>query len=203
MLAREHDAILLERAEGRTSLADLARNGQDDEACRIACAVIAELHAPRSRPSPPGLVPLDRWFRDLDTAAEALGGVSAHSAAAARRLLAEPRDLVALHGDIHHGNILDFGKRGWLAVDPKGLAGEGAFDYANLFCNPDRVTATAPGRLARRAGIVAETAGLEHRRLLRWVLAWAGLSAAWSLADGELPEAALAVAELAAVELGR
>jgi len=52
-------------------------------------------------------------------------------------LLADQHDVGVLHGDIHHGNILDFGPRGWLTIDPKGLIGERDFDYANLFCNPD------------------------------------------------------------------
>jgi hypothetical protein len=41
-------------------------------------------------------------------------------------------------------------------------------------------------------------AGLERNRLLKWILAYAGLSAAWTLGEGERPELALAVAELAA-----
>lgn len=32
--------------------------------------------------------------------------------------------MVTLHGDLHHGNVLDFGASGWLAIDPKGLKGE-------------------------------------------------------------------------------
>jgi len=28
--------------------------------------------------------------------------------------------LPVLHGNIHHRNILDFGARGWLAIDPPG-----------------------------------------------------------------------------------
>ena len=99
--------------------------------------------------------------------------------------------------------MLNFGARGWLAIDPKGLAGERGFDLANLFCNPDLRTATAPGRLARQATVVAKVAGLERGRLLRWILAWAGLSAAWTLEDGDDPEVALAVAELAAAELAQ
>lgn len=204
VLARDGGAILLERAEGGGSLVDLARNGRDDEGCRIACAVIAELHAPRAWPPPPGLVPLDRWFSDLAPAAATHGGVLALSAAAAGALLAGPRNAVALHGDVHHGNVLDFGEgRGWLAIDPKGLFGERGFDYANLLCNPDRETAAAPGRFARRVEIVAGAAGLERGRLLRWALAWAGLSAAWLIADGGPADTPLAVAELAAAELGR
>jgi streptomycin 6-kinase len=69
---------------------------------------------------------------------------------------------VVLHGDIHHGNILDAGQRGWLAIDPKGLIAERGFDFANMFCNPDLKTAVAPRRLARQASVVAEAADLDR-----------------------------------------
>jgi streptomycin 6-kinase len=39
-------------------------------------------------------------------------------------LLTTQREKVVLHGDMHHGNVLNFGSRGWLAIDPKGLIGE-------------------------------------------------------------------------------
>jgi streptomycin 6-kinase len=107
-----------------------------------------------------------------------------------------------LHGDIHHDNVLDFGARGWLVIDPKGLHGERGFDYANLFCNPETdIAVTAPDRFARRLDIVTERAGLERKRLLQWILAWAGLSAAWWLSDGVHPEIDFRIAELAAAAL--
>ena len=106
-----------------------------------------------------------------------------------------------LHGDIHHENVRYSETRGWLAIDPKGLRGERGFDYANLFCNPDLATAT--GRLARRIEVVAQAAALDRSRLLRWIVAWTGLSAAFLLEDGMSPAGALAVAELAAAELSR
>jgi streptomycin 6-kinase len=200
VLAHDGDALLLERASGEASLAEMARNGRDDEASRIICAVAARLHAPRDRP-PPDLVPLSRWFRDLETAAARHGGILSQAAATARELLGQPQDVTVLHGDLHHGNVLDFGPRGWLAIDPKRLVGERAFDFANLFRNPDAAVATAPGRLARQATVVAEAAGLDRARLLKWILAYAGLSAAWSLGDGEKPGLDLAVAAIAAQEL--
>ena len=200
VLEHEGDALLLERASGAASLAEMARGGRDDEASRILCAAAAGLHAPRGRP-PPELVPLAHWFRALEPAAAAHGGILARAAAAARELLASPRDVVVLHGDLHHGNVLDFGARGWLAIDPKGLLGERGFEFANLFCNPDGETALASGRLARQVEVVADAAGLERGRLLRWILACAGLSTAWSLEDGDAPGLALAVAEIAAAEL--
>lgn len=202
VLAHEGDALLLERAAGGRSLASMVRAGNDDEASRILCAAAARLHAPRVRPRPE-LVPLAHWFQALEPAAAAHGGVLARAHAAARELLASPREVTVLHGDIHHDNVLDFGARGWLAIDPKGLVGERGFDFANLFRNPDRETAVAPGRLARQADVLAAAAGLERGRLLRWVLAYAGLSVAWSLEDGDPPGVALDVAELAAAELDR
>ena len=203
VLAHDGDALLMERAIGGASLAEMADSGHDDEASRILCAAAARLHAPRDRPLPPTLVPLTRWFKELAPAASRYGSVLRQATATARELLREPQDVVLLHGDIHHGNILDGGPRGWLAIDPKGLAGERGFDFANLFCNPDLAVVTAPGRLERQADVVAAATGLERTRLLKWVLAYAGLSAAWTLGDGDDAALALAVAEFAAAELSK
>jgi streptomycin 6-kinase len=202
VLARDDDAILLERGKEPQALAELCRNGRDDDASRIICGVVAKLHAPRSKPLPQ-LRPLSNWFQALTPAAATQGGVLNVCAAVAHDLLVTPREMVALHGDIHHANILDFGARGWLAIDPKGLFGERSFDYANIFCNPDEAVATGTGRLARQAEIVARAADLERRQLLRWVIAYAGLSAAWRIGDGEKPDFALRIAAEAAAELDR
>lgn len=203
VLAHEGDAVLLERLDGEGTLAEMARSGHDDEASRILCGVAARLHAPRDDPPPPKLVPLRRWFRQLAPAAERYGGVLRHSAAVAEELLAGPRDVVVLHGDLHHGNVLHAGPRGWVAIDPKHVTGERGYDFANTFCNPDLEVATAPGRLTHRLTVVAEAASLDRMRLLKWVLAYAGLSASWSLDDGGDAELALTVAAQAAIEVGR
>jgi streptomycin 6-kinase len=201
VLAHEDDALLLERARGGVSLVEMVRDGRDDEASRIMCGVAARLHASQNDPPPRSLVPLTRWFAELEPAASRYGGILSQAAETARVLLDEPRDVVVLHGDIHHGNILNFGSRGWLAIDPKHLVGERGFDFVNILRNPDAQIALAPGRFSRQASVVAEAAGLDRVRLLQWTLAFTGLSAAWILADGNTPELDLAVAELAAVEL--
>ena len=208
MLARDGDALLMERATGSRSLSDMARNGEDDEATRILVGVADSLHAPRTTPPPPGLTSLEDWFRELWPAAQARSGLLARSAATARELLAAPRDIVVLHGDLHHDNVLDFGGRGWLAIDPKRLTGERGFDFANIFTNPDledpsRPVGVEPARFLRRLEIVASAVQLERRRLLQWILAWTGLSAAWYLSDGDPAEIDFQVAALAAAELDR
>jgi streptomycin 6-kinase len=197
VLARHGEALLLERATGPRSLAAMVTDGQDEEASRILCDVAARLHAPRPEP-PPDLVPLTRWFEALAPAARTQGGLLAQADSVARALLADPRDVVMLHGDIHHGNVLDGGERGWLAIDPKGLLGERTFDFVNILRNPDATVALAPGRFDRQVEVLAAAASLERRRLLDWTLAFAGLSAAWHLADGTPADLDFAIAALAA-----
>jgi streptomycin 6-kinase len=203
VLTREGEAILLDRLDGPGSLADMARQGRDDEATRILCTAAAGLHAPRPAPPPQTLVPLQTWFRALWLAENTTPAAFGAAADAARTLLAEPREPVVLHGDLHHDNVLDGGARGWLAIDPKGLFGERCFEFANLFRNPDIGVALAPGRMARQAAIVGESAAVDTARLLRWVLAYAGLGAAWSLQGGHDADArsGLAIAEAALAEL--
>jgi streptomycin 6-kinase len=202
VLAYTGDAILMERARNQLLLADFARSGRDDEASRIICATTAKLHLPQARPKPVDLMPLERWFEPLFAAAQVYGGLLGQAASIAAGLLAVQQEVATLHGDIHHGNILDFGPRGWLAIDPKGLWGERTFDYANIICNPDHQTAMLPGRFLRQVDLIAKVAHLEPKRLLAWVVAWAGLSAAFLLEDGFPPDPALEVGELAATALG-
>ena len=208
VFARTDTALLMARAVGPRSLGDMARGNKDDQACRILCATANRLHRRRPDP-PPGLVPLSLWFRDLEPAAAKHGGVLIRSLEAAQLLLGHPQGQVVLHGDLHHDNVLDFGHKGWLAIDPHGLVGERGFDFANIFTNPDlsdpkRPVATQPGRFHRRLGVVAEAADIDRRRLLLWILAWTGLSAAWFLGDQDpLADIDLRIAALAAVELDR
>jgi len=202
VLEHDGDAVLLERAMGHRSLGEMARGGKDGDASRILCNVAERLHAPRECQLP-DLVPLERWFAELWPVAAKHGGTLGQAASIARALLDQPREVSVLHGDLHHGNVLDFGPRGWLAIDPKCLLGERGFDFANIFRNPDLELAKAPGRLAQQATVIAEAARLDRARLLRWVLAYAGLSAAWILNDGDDATRDLTVAEIAVAEIAR
>ena len=205
VLAHAAGAILLERATGTESLADMSWTGNDAQACRIICHAASRLHFSRNA-STPALTPLHHWFSDLAPAANKHGGILTRCAVVANVLLSSPHDEVVLHGDLHHGNILDFGTRGWLAIDPKGLVGERGFDYANIFTNPDlaeptRPVAIEPERFTQRVNIVSEIARIERQRLLMWIVAWCGLSSVWFLQEGDSATVPLRIAELAMAEL--
>jgi streptomycin 6-kinase len=107
VLAHGKNAILMKRAEPGPSLGHIAHNGRDDEASRTICAVLAQLHVPRDRP-PPALMPLTEWFDALGQAAELQGGILCAAAGIASNLLATQREIVVLHGDMHHENVLKF-----------------------------------------------------------------------------------------------
>jgi streptomycin 6-kinase len=189
VLAHDGDAILLERATGGRFLVSMAQTGDDAEAVGIVCGVAETLHAASAdvldAAAPPELVPLRTWFRELFAYADELSPLHRRGADLAASLLDDERDVVALHGDLHHGNVLDFGARGWLAIDPKGLLGERAFDYANLCCNPTPAFALEPGRLESRIEIVSDAAGLDPRRFTRWLVAWCALSSTWHARSGD------------------
>ncbi|MGZ0785132.1 aminoglycoside phosphotransferase family protein [Pseudomonas saponiphila] len=199
--AQEDHALLMERAMGTKSLMGMALAGQHDEVSQIVCATLHKLHRPRAQPQP-SLVSLDRWFADLREAAQQ-GGMFLRCLAQAEQLLATPREPVVLHGDVHHDNVLDFAEGGWRVIDPKRVYGERTFDFANLICNPDLPSATDPGRFTRQVQVIARAAQLEPRRLVQWVLAFSGLSAAWFLQDDHQPGAQhqLTLAALAAQAL--
>lgn len=190
------NALLLKRSLGNKSLIKMTRSGLDDQASKIICHVAACLHTPRKQ-CLPDLMPLSTCFEALMRAAKKHGGIFDDAASFARSLLAKPEEVVVLHGDLHHGNILDSGSQGWLAIDPKGFLGERGFDFANIFCNPDTDIATSPGRLMKQVMVVTKMAHLDQHRLLAWIVSWAALSAAWHIEDGEDPDTTLAVAKIA------
>lgn len=205
VIAHENEAILLKRATGSASLSSMSRDGQDIEVCRILCFTANRLHTFQKQ-TELQLTPLHDWFSALKPAARKYGGILTHCFDISEKLLSTSRDVVTLHGDLHHGNVLDFGASGWLAIDPKGLKGERGFDYANIFTNPDlgnpipRI-AVVPEIFKQRLNIVTETANLDRERLLMWISAWCGLSASWSLESNDTAPVATKIAELAISEL--
>ncbi|MEO7147194.1 MAG: aminoglycoside phosphotransferase family protein [Terrimesophilobacter sp.] len=188
-------AILMDRASGQRDLTAMCRAGLDDEATLILCETIASLHnVLDTSPAPADVIPLSLWFRDLiETDAARLRTDHIQRAAIlARELLQASAGVkhVVLHGDVHHGNVLDFDGR-WLAIDPKGLFGPRTFDYANIFCNPD--TDLALSNFHRRLAIVSEHSGIDVDTVRSWVIAWCALSVTWTAKSGGRPWTAHAI----------
>jgi streptomycin 6-kinase len=193
-------ALLLERARPGTPLVRLAHSGRDEEATAAAAEIMARLHG-RAAPQE-GMRTVEGWGRAFARVREtaSLRGVEAELIDRAGGLYAElcasqgPR--VLLHGDLQHYNILADDRRGWLAIDPKGVIGEPAFETGALLRNPvgELGLFASPTIIARRCAILCERLGLDPRRVLGWAFSQAVLSALWSIEDGGEPGQGVAMA---------
>ncbi len=190
VLRRDAHAFLMERAVPGTELASLSLAGKDDEATHVVCDVIEKLH---TRPAPPG-----DW-KTLERLA--LGFVRYRKGSRHHPLLTSDLvdraeamflDLCAsqgerflLHGDLHHMNILKDDARGWLAIDPKGVIGELAYETASVLHNPiPHFEMIADLRvMERRVRILAGRLRLSEERILRWCFAKDVLGHLWTIED--------------------
>lgn len=174
-------AIFMEWIEGQP-LSHLCKQGRDDEATLAMCKVVSQLHKDRDGVLN-GLTALRTRMQPLfETNARAWPHTArdlfARSVGIALGMFDKPTTIIPLHGDLHHDNILS-SDRGWLAVDPKGVLGDPAYEVANAFRNPagsEKLVANA-GRVQRLTDMFANQLGLPRKRILGWACAHVALSA--------------------------
>jgi streptomycin 6-kinase len=185
----ERGALLLERLSPGVSLVRLAP--ENDEA---ATAIAAEVMGRLWRPAPPDhpFPTTAHWSGGLERLRAEFGGgtgpFDARLIERAERLFAELEASAGppmlLHGDLHHDNILSAEREPWMAIDPKGLAGEPAYEVGALLRNQlPRDQAEIRRLTGRRVDQLSEALGLDRERILGWSLAQAVLSGWWSYED--------------------
>lgn len=191
--------LLAEDVAGATMLLQRAVPGEmlidhpDDEAAtRIAAGVMAASWraAPDDHPFPT-VADWGRGFERMRVRFDGgMGPLPAELTDRAERsfaeLVASSAAPIVLHGDLHHYNILR-NADGWLAIDPKGIVGEPAYEIGALMRNRLPPMGDEPAALEvliRRLRIVAEVTGLDAERMRRWTVAQALLSAWWTIEDG-------------------
>ncbi len=199
----DDEVMLLERLRPGTSIRMIR---DDEKALSIATTVMKQLW----RPAP--IVHLfdtvEKWGRGFTRLRQYYGGGNGPFPKA---LLEEAETLYAelstsmterklLHGDLHQDNILSSERDGWLAIDPKGLIGEPAYETGALLRNflPELLEQPDPKRiLARRIDQFAEELGFDRARIRGWGISQAVLAAWWGVEDSDtLGEGALTCAGL-------
>ncbi len=166
------------------SLGDLTRNGQDVQATAELIRVADQIHTAPTDLDLPSLADNFSPLMTLQIAptwpAQTQKNIG-RGQRVARHLLANQREIRALHGDLHHDNVKD-SAGGYLAYDAKGLIGDRAYELANAFQNPlgsdDLVT--DPARARWLADTWAQHWNTSHKRLLRWAAAHSALSMTWA-----------------------
>ncbi|HSM56083.1 MAG TPA: aminoglycoside phosphotransferase family protein [Candidatus Sulfomarinibacteraceae bacterium] len=181
-------ALLLERLTPGAMLV----TRDDEEATTIAAGVMQDLWRPLPQEHP--FPTVEKWGQGLHRLRRHFdGGDGPFPLRLVERaeryfseLLASSDPPVLLHGDLHHYNILAAERRPWLALDPKGVAGEPAYEPGALLRNPLPQIARVPQLdrvMQRRVAQLGDLLTLDRRRILRWALAQAVLSAWWSFED--------------------
>ena len=185
---RARRTLLVERCTPGTQLWAVE---DEAKANRIAAGVLRRLWRPPAPGHPFRLLADEagRWAEELPRR------WSEHGRPYERALLEEAvaflRDAahgsgeaILLHQDFHGGNVLRARREPWLAVDPKPLVGERAFDTASLLRDRRQELArdSHPGRtVRRRLDELSAELGLERGRMRAWGIAHA---LAWDPDEG-------------------
>jgi streptomycin 6-kinase len=138
LLARDDSrrALLLERLDPGTTLWSVE---DDERATTVAAEVLRALHRgpPPAHPFRALEEQAARWAETIPADWRSTGraiptALVEVAVDACRTLPGVNPGSVVLHQDFHGGNVLRSHERGWLAIDPKPLVGEPAFDAASL-----------------------------------------------------------------------
>jgi streptomycin 6-kinase len=186
----ESGAMLLERLLPGKAIIQL----HDKQATDGAILVMGLLHGK--------VVPEDsfptvaHWARGLNRLRATFGGGSGpfpnslveEAQGISNELLSSMDQPTLLHGDLHHWNILSAHRSPWLAIDPKGVVGEPAYEAGAWVRNPfpDLLKWSNVKRvIGRRIEQLSNALGVNRERIQGWSLYQAVLSAWWSFEDGD------------------
>jgi streptomycin 6-kinase len=182
-------AVLLERLDPGAELVELVRASRDDEATSILAEVIKRMS---NHQSPGNCATVHNWAMGFDRYINQYGtgpiplALVEEAASIYRSLAASQKQLMLLHGDLHHYNVLFDTDRGWVAIDPKGVIGELEYELGAIIRNPVELPELyiSCARVERRLRALTTVLNLDYRRAVEWGFAQAVLSAIWDLEDG-------------------
>ena len=174
----------------------------DEQATTIATGVMRSLWRPAPERHPFATISTFEggveWLRTC--LANKRGPVPRALASRAEGLLREfaaaQADPVLLHGDLHHDNILSAERIPWLAVDPKGVVGDPAYDVGPFLYNRLFETDRPVSVLQRRVDQMSEELGFARDRIVGAAIPRAVLAAWPSGSSGEPWRDPLRCAEL-------
>jgi streptomycin 6-kinase len=183
----ERFAMLLERVQPST----LAEVEDGDEVVTVA----GRLNRRLAIPAPPGLPRLrdqagaweEQLCKDAEGLAHALPRRVLGAAVATVRELGRTQADTLVHGDLHARNILRAGREPWLAVDPKGYAGDPAYDGGTLLKSRALKLLEADDldkAVHRVLDVFTEAAELDRERVQRWAQFHAVRAAFWGRHHG-------------------
>ncbi|HEX6650310.1 MAG TPA: aminoglycoside phosphotransferase family protein, partial [Pyrinomonadaceae bacterium] len=134
----ETGAVLLERLEPGEHLVSLVKRGDDEAATQVLLQVVAKLAHHEAPAECPTVGDWGRGFdRYLNSGDQRIQRELVHQAHELfKDLVSTQRTTMLLHGDLQHYNVLFDSRRGWVAIDPKGVIGELEYEIGAILRNP-------------------------------------------------------------------
>jgi streptomycin 6-kinase len=182
----QNGLLLLERLRPGSQLSGVE---DDAQATVIAAGMMRDLWRPL--PGAPQFPSAANWASGLQRLQQRFGGGTGPfdprlvrtAESLFSELLASSDPPVLVHGDLHHFNMLSAARRPWVAIDPKGLAAERAYEVGALLRNPAPSRYLDPAVQRRRIDVLVDELGFDRRRVVGWAAAQAVLSAWWNYED--------------------
>ncbi|MFJ6623576.1 aminoglycoside phosphotransferase family protein [Kitasatospora sp. NPDC091335] len=166
--------LLLERLHGEIPLRSLAEPKAMLEATSLLHRLWTELPEGHPFPAvPQRIATAARLAEHPHPVSAEARHLIAEALDTARNLAGDADESFLLHGDFHHGNVLAADRAPWLAIDPRPLAGERAYDLARLALDRADTLIGSPGAPAavrRRLGRLSEALEVDRDRLRGWTL---------------------------------
>jgi streptomycin 6-kinase len=181
-------AVLLERLDPGTPLAEMALAGNDDAATAILAEVVGRMSSTGSDLR--RFSSIEDWGRGFawylaSGDLQIPRGLVEHGQRVYAGLCASQGERRLLHGDLQHYNVVLDARRGWVAIDPKGVVGEVEYEVGALLRNPGEPEVYARREtVERRVRCYESRLKLDAGRMTAWGFAQAVLSAIWGVEDG-------------------
>lgn len=165
-----------------------------DQACEIIGDRLADLDLAGHPKIPRLLDQVPRWQAKLAGAPMLPPRIADQASHLLDELTRDDTRESLLHTDLHYGNVLarsaeasPYESANWLAIDPKPLVGDRAFEIAPALCNRAEEMGTGSGfrwSVRRRVEVICEAAGIDEDRARAWAIVREAINAV----DGASPE---------------
>ena len=174
VLAKEEGALLIQQAVPGTSIKQIQEIG-NTEKIKICCELTARLHRSPTKHSHT-FPKISDWLKTLDKDWQIPAQYLKLARKLRNKLLASTDPLILLHGDLHHGNILQH-EDGWLIIDPKGVIGYPINETWAYVMNMEKDTK-----------FIAEFFNYDLNTVRSWYFVHLILASCWCLEDNLAPD---------------
>jgi streptomycin 6-kinase len=188
LMAFDKGALLIERLEG-ANLYCFSESNQENQATDVFTQIIKKIHScaiPKEH-SIPDLSELFKPLRSFTDFPPDKKYLFQKAMEISHLLLSTQNEVVILHGDLHHENVMKRKNGEYICFDPKGFIGDPCYEIATILKNPWGFPQISEREdlCLERAKVLADSLGLSLSRIIDFAFVHMCLSTMWAIQDGQ------------------